>query len=390
MAGLYIHFPYCAKKCAYCDFTSFACESSDTSLFENMVHYISQEITIHSEMKELTEPIESIYFGGGTPSLLHPRQVEAILTHIHKQFSVSTHPEITLEVNPGLGCAGSVDFAGHAGSAVFAGYSDGHTLRSFREAGINRLSIGVQSFNDEELKLLGRMHTASEAEAVIKDAIRSGFENINIDLIFGLPFQTIENWQKNVMKAFRFSPAHLSTYSLTWQNGTPLGKRIKSGILPVPSIEIVAEMMLWTETALERQGYEHYEISNYALTGYRCRHNEKYWLGAPYVGVGPSAHSFVNGRRFWNHRDVASYISDLCQFRLPVLGEEFLSEEQSTLESIAVGIRRKEGIDLDLIRNKNLLKSLKQSGLACEENGMLSLTSQGKLLADEIVLQLVS
>ncbi len=368
MAGVYIHFPFCKKKCLYCDFFS---KANQDFLIPDFLEALTREISLRADIfSPIDETVDTIYFGGGTPSLLKPEQIEDVLNSLLSVFPVINNAEITVEANPG-----TLSF---------------DLLRGYREIGINRLSIGVQSFNNGELKFLGRIHTAEQAEEFFFEAQRAGFDEIGIDLIYSLPEQSLIEWQGNVDKVFSLKPTHISTYALTWSSATPLGRAIEEGKCPRPDDETTAEMYLLTRKVLSEVGYEHYEISNFALPGHRCRHNEGYWTGKPYFGLGPSAHSYIKDRRFWNISDIRKYINVLLHNELPVDGEERLNPRQKFLERIALGLRRREGIPIEALKNKRQeITHLVQAGLAVLKGGFLSLTVRGFLLADEIALRLV-
>ncbi|MCJ7813367.1 radical SAM family heme chaperone HemW [bacterium] len=367
MAGIYIHIPLCKKKCDYCDFYS---EEKKVHLILPFINALIREADLYtSHFPPKGEKISTIYLGGGTPSLLHSDLLETILHHLLSLYPSVSEPEITIEVNPGT--------------------ISSDTLTRYRNIGISRLSIGVQSFDDRELQLLGRIHTAKQAEQIIETAHQIGFKNVGIDLIYGLPGQSLKSWQSNLEKAVSLSPTHISTYELTWSHSTPLGAKIKSGLLPYPDKEKIADMYIWTSEFLNSGGYEHYEISNFAQSGYRCQHNEGYWTGRPYLGLGPSAHSYIGDRRFWNVSNIRNYIDVLSQNRFPVAGEEKISREQVILEKVMLGFRRQEGIPLKLLKKKrSQIDHLIQAGLMNRRKDMVSLTTKGFLLADEVALQM--
>ncbi len=367
MAGLYIHIPFCKKKCTYCDFYS---EEYKENLAGPFINAVIREADLYADMFPLPgRKLSTLYFGGGTPSLLHDDSIEKILQHILSIYPSVSEPEITIEVNPGT--------------------VEEETLSRYREIGINRLSIGVQSFNDSELRLLGRIHTVGKAEHTIRIADQIGFKNINIDLIYGLPGQSFKTWRDTLEKTVSLSPKHISTYELTWSDSTVLGRQITSHFLPTPDKDKNADMYLSTSAFLNDCGYEHYEISNFARSGHRCMHNEGYWKGKPYLGLGPSAHSYIGDKRFWNISDICDYINVLSQNKLPIDGEEMISRNQNILEKIMLGFRRKEGISSELLENKEINHFIKM-GLMNQQEDRISLTTRGFLLADEVALQMTS
>ncbi len=272
-------------------------------------------------------PADSLYFGGGTPSVLDPEEINRVVTAAHERFSFNPGSEITLEVNPGT--------------------IDEKKLRGFKTAGVNRLNLGIQSFYKEALAFLGRIHTAEESTRAIETARTAGFDNLGLDIIYGLPGQTAKDLQQDLEKAAAFNLEHLSCYLLTYEKGTPLDKdREKGGVLPLPERQ-TADLFLLTRDLLGHLGYEQYEISNFARSKvYRSRHNRKYWTFAPYIGLGPAAHSFLKPKRYWNHRDLGAYLADLQNGHLPVEAQETLDESQQMIEAVYLGLRQTRGIPI--------------------------------------------
>ncbi|MFO7890401.1 MAG: radical SAM family heme chaperone HemW [bacterium] len=367
MEGIYLHFPFCQSKCSYCDFYSIVYSEK---LVSEYVQALKTEIRLYSDFFTSNKTIDTIYLGGGTPSLLKIGQIKDILHHLYNVFNISESSEITIEMNPGN--------------------TSLKDLSAYREIGINRISIGAQSFKKNELAVMKRIHNPDEIKTICSSVRKAGLENFSLDLIFGLPGQNLQDWKYTLSESFSLQPKHISAYSLTWSSKTPLGRKIIKGDIPAPQEEMVAEMFLYADDMLVESGYEHYEISNYALPGYRCRHNEGYWNGQSYLGLGPSAHSFRENKRFRNVSDVREYISRLSQSFLPVEEEEVLSSEQIRTERIAVGLRRKEGID---IRKNNIdlseVEGFVQKGLVVHDENVLTLTPQGMLFADEVALRVV-
>ncbi|HDQ44498.1 MAG TPA: radical SAM family heme chaperone HemW [bacterium] len=366
MPGLYIHIPFCVRKCPYCDFYSEA--ETEVSIPE-FLRALRTEIELRAENWIIPDPAETLFFGGGTPSLLSANQLSIILHYLRDSFAIQEFPEITVEANPGT--------------------LSPEKLEGYRQEGVNRLSIGAQSFLNAELDFLGRIHRADEISRSVRAAREAGFGNIGLDLIFGLPDQTLSAWRVSVHQALELEPEHISTYALTWDNETPIGKRIQSGELPAPDESRVSDMYLWTSEILRSAGYAHYEVSNFARPGFRCRHNEGYWTGRPYLGLGPSAHSFLHEKRSWNLRDIREYIHQLRLMKLPVEGEEELSYAQRKMERLALLLRRSDGIPLDeLPGNPEKLDPFFSEGLASIRDGRFALTPRGFLLADGIALRL--
>lgn len=323
-AGLYIHIPFCEKRCSYCDFYTLAQRESAIPEYLNA---LKQEIQIYSEETLIKQILfRTLYFGGGTPSLLDAGQIASILDCIFSTFNFESDPEVTLEVNPGT-----------------AGLEK---LKRYRHAGINRLSLGIQSFQPRELKFLDRIHTVEEALNCFSNARKAGFENISIDLIFALPEQTLCDWKNNLEKAVKLEPNHISAYNLTYEEGTPLSVLLTNGKSKMCSEQMQRKMYLTTIDFLEANGLLHYEISNFAKTGYESRHNQKYWDGSPYLGLGTSAHSFFAGRRFWNVSNLQAYITSLSKNKLPLGGEEYLGVNQASFEKVFLGLRQRRGMHL--------------------------------------------
>ena len=286
-------------------------------------------------------------------------------------YPVDSDAEITMEVNPGTVSAES--------------------LMEYRASGVNRLSIGVQSFDSDVLRCLGRIHTTDEGESLVLSALQTGFDDVGIDLIYGIPNQSAVSWETTLLRTLSLNLSHISAYALSWSQATSLGRDITSGRHPRPDEKTVSDMFLSAHDRLTKGGYEHYEISNFARPGHRCRHNEAYWTGVPYLGLGPSAHSFIRNRRSWNIRDVQQYITVLSQNRLPVAGEEELRIDQILTERIALSLRRSEGLPVtELHHKRDRLLPLIRARLGRIEEGRFRLSEKGFLLADAIALQLVA
>jgi oxygen-independent coproporphyrinogen-3 oxidase len=356
-AGIYAHIPFCVRKCVYCDFYSV----SDLTLKPAFLKALSSEIAAVDPGPLV---FDTIYIGGGTPSVLEPAEVEGITEGLMSKFRFVEPVEVTLETNPG-----TVDEA---------------KLRSFRSAGVNRLNIGVQSFQDMNLDTLGRIHSARQAHEALLSARRSGFETVGLDLMYGLPGQTWADWLADLESALAFRPEHLACYMLTVEPGTPLAADQRQGLFQPAPEAVVAELFMATSEFLTGHGFLHYEVSNFA----RCeahgssaacisRHNSKYWTHAPYLGFGPAAHSFQPPRRFWNHRDVKRYVDDLSAGRRPIAGEEVLTAEQEMAEVIMLGLRTAAGINL-----LNFKRRFGVDFMEARERAVTDLRSQGLLILD--------
>ncbi len=304
----------------------------DSEIAERYVSTLVREIEQWRKV-DSPEPVDTIYFGGGTPSLLKPAQLEHILSGLRQRFHVVADAEITIEINPGS--------------------SNKETLAELRELGINRTSFGLQTFDDRELARLGRSHTVADARRTFSDLIDVGFENVSFDLIAGLPGQTMDGWKKNLAEAFALRPQHLSFYLLEVHQGTPLAEHIKKGQQPKPDEDLAAELYEVMLDHAAAQGYEHYEISNLSLPGFRSRHNTKYWTCDPYYGFGCSAHSYDGELRRWsNERDILKYMENLENDRSVIVNETLLSEEDQRAESVFLGLRLMEGLSLSEYRQK--------------------------------------
>jgi oxygen-independent coproporphyrinogen-3 oxidase len=320
-------------------------------------------------------PFDTAYIGGGTPSLLSPQQLENILTRIRENFDLISDSEVTVETNP-------ADI-------------DRSYLESMREIGINRVNIGVQSFDQEVLAFLGRRHSAKQAISAVEASRKAGFHNLGLDLIYGVPDQSIDLWLDTLKQAVAFSPEHLSCYQLTLEAKTPLGKRYQAGEFSIPGEELQYEFFMKTSQFLEEAGYIHYEVSNFAReTEFASRHNQKYWDHSPYLGLGPSAHSFRDNRRWWNHRSVDHYITTINAGNLPIEETEILTMEQLRLEALCLGLRTKKGVYLEDFKNqygcdlfaekKKMLDKLQEKGLISIQDGRLSPTQAGLAVADSL------
>jgi len=374
VAGLYLHIPFCEHKCIYCDFFSVDSQAE----LGRFLEALEREITIYGQEYGIREPVETIYFGGGTPSILPPSSSSEILKLIGDTFPVAPDAEITLEANPGT--------------------VEQEKLLAFRRAGFNRLSVGIQSFHDAHLGALTRIHTSGEALKAVSAARAAGFPNISLDLIFALPGETTEEWESDLERAVSLAPEHISAYSLIVEEGTPLARMVEEGSVRTAPEETEARMYEATMARLASAGYEHYEVSSYARPGFRSRHNMNYWNHSNYLGMGPSAHSFWSTRRWWNLRSIPAYSDALARGALPLAGGEDLTRGQLLAEAIMLGLRS-DGIDLEaLIRrfgvdlrrgSGELIGQLLAGGLALEESGMLRLSDKGYLVCDKIVEMLL-
>ncbi len=322
-AGLYVHIPFCVKKCPYCDFYSI----TDLSLKGRFLDGLFKEMAF-IQTRDLS--FDTIYLGGGTPSLYDPSEVGGIIDSIQRRFSILSHAEITLEINP---CTVTVN---------------SHSLKDYRRIGVNRINIGVQSFQQEQLEFLGRIHSVETAVETITAARLAQFENIGIDIIYGLPGQTAASLILDLKKAVSFDPEHISCYMLTYEPDTPLTHSMNAGLFSPLGDQLTGELFETARAVLDAEGYMQYEISNFAKSpDFISRHNSKYWDFTPYLGFGPSAHSFFPPERRWNHSSLSRYLADIDHEKPPVAGKETLTRQQQITEAIYLGLRTTDGIDIE-------------------------------------------
>jgi len=382
-AGLYIHIPFCVKKCSYCDFYSITDPSLQLLFADALI----------SEMKMIGKTglvYDTLYIGGGTPSVLDDAVLKKIIDAAGQCFDILSDVETTLEVNPGTVTL--------------------NQFKNYRKAGVNRISIGIQSFNPENLGFLGRIHSVIDAETAVKWAQKAGFENIGLDLIYGIPGQTDESWLKDLQTAVNLRPQHLSCYMLSYEPGTPMHMDLQNqAFKPLPE-EQVCKLYEIAVTFLSAHHYIQYETSNFAQEAvggrgtksaltYASRHNMKYWNFAPYIGLGPSAHSFMDQKRFWNHSSVEKYIGELSAGRLPRAGEESLNREQQWIEAVYLGLRQTKGIAVDAFDKKfgvnfkdkyaGIIADLQEKGLMKSSMDRCALTSRGMLYLDAIAAMFI-
>ena len=397
--GLYVHIPFCVRKCGYCGFYSI----TDRSLIPDYLAALRREMDLY---RGRVISFDTLYIGGGTPSVLPAAELEKLIACIRTAFTIAPDAEITFETNP-------------------ADITES-LLAVLRRSGVNRLNIGVQSFDDSSLALLGRRHTALQAIDAIHRARDAGFKNIGLDLIYGLPSSPVggetaavtggrkppsspaggatspeadrsfASWLATLDTAIGLNPEHLSCYQLTVEDGTPLAERCRTGEISLPDEEIQAELFLKTSETLEKEGCAHYEVSNFARPGEESRHNRKYWDHTPYLGLGPASHSFDGRTRRWNHRSVEIYIRELAAGRAPVEAAEILTDEQLRLEALFLGLRTRSGIRLDTFRRRygqdlleekgEILARLEREGLLEIREGFLRPTRAGMAVADSLAL----
>jgi oxygen-independent coproporphyrinogen-3 oxidase len=368
-AGLYVHIPFCSSRCSYCDFATGLYQSE---LAERYVRGLIHEI---EASRHAGENVDTIYFGGGTPSLLATGQLDRLLASLSETFRIAAETEITLEINPGSATP--------------------EKLREFRGVGINRASFGAQTFEDAELAKLGRSHNTVDALRTFANLREAGFANISFDLIAGLPGQTLDGWKRNIRQALELAPEHLSFYLLEVHSGTPLAEHIRRGIQPSPDEDLAGVMYEWMLEQATASGYEHYEISNLSRPGFHSRHNVKYWTAAPYYGFGCSAHSYDGDARRWaNHRDVLKYVELIESGASPVVEEQQLSQTDVRAEAVFLGMRLMEGVNLRRYRESfgvdlrddhaTDLDRFCEAGLVELDGDVIRLTRTGALLSNEV------
>lgn len=399
LPGLYIHIPFCLSKCGYCGFYSI----TDRSLIPAFRSALRREMDLY---RGWAESFDTLYIGGGTPSVLPAADLEGLIADIRAAFTIAADAEITVEVNPG-------DIIPPL-------------LAALRDGGVNRLNLGVQSFDDGSLALLGRRHTALQAIDAIHRARDAGFKNIGLDLIYGLPSfpaggetatvtggtkppsspagratspeadRPFASWLATLDTAIALNPEHLSCYQLTIEAGTPLFERCRTGEISLPGEALQAELFFKTSEILQGAGYVHYEVSNFARPGRESRHNRKYWDHTPYLGLGPASHSFNGRERRWNHRSVGIYIRELAAGKAPVEAAELLTDEQLRLEALLLGFRTRRGICLEtvkirygrdlLVDKQGMIEKLSGEGLVEIRDGFVRPTRAGMAVADSLAL----
>lgn len=373
MAGIYIHIPFCKQRCNYCAFYS----STLYIMQEKYVDALCRELIERKEY--LTgEAIETIYFGGGTPSTLTIAQLQKICSTVYATYRISENPEVTIECNP-----------------------DDLTeefLSVLRTMPFNRISMGIQSFNDKQLKRLGRRHNAEKARQAVKNARKAGFSNISIDLMFALPGSTAEEWQNDLESAIELKPDHISAYNLMYEEGTPLYRALQRGDFRELSEEENVKQFEMLIENIKKAGYRHYEISNFAMPGKESRHNSSYWNGTPYLGCGAAAHSYNGTSRQWNIADIKEYIKGIenCEHNCEI---EHLSEEERYNDTILTRLRTADGIPLEWMKerfssrlNTYMQRAARKEialGNLKEKNGHLSLTEKGIFISDTVIRELI-
>ena len=378
--GIYIHIPYCVTKCPYCDFNSYGVGSNFPE--NDYTNSILRELEFYKDDLSNTE-LTSIFFGGGTPSLFDPRNIEKIISKIHDITNSSQNLEISLEVNPKT--------------------ADLEKLKGIKAAGINRISVGIQSFSERKLKFLGRINSPEDSRKILKDIVGAGFENYSMDLMYGTKDETFAEWDHDLAEALSFDYPHISAYCLTIEDGTEFGRRFSLGKLKLPSDDRLTQLITYTTDFLENSGYCQYEISNYAKEGSECSHNMLYWRGESYLGLGAGAHSHFAktnsnhwGERWANLRDPASYMKSVQERKKPLDFKEVLKRDEAVQDSVLMGLRLNDGIDLSelekkfhLTADKDKISRLVDDGFIESSKSSFKLTKKGNLLSNAVILRFV-
>lgn len=369
-SALYIHIPFCDHKCIYCDFYSII--TSDNIL--NFKSALKKEIEYFSNIYSDNRIYSSIFFGGGTPSLMEPEYLADILSSVRKKFKIAGDAEITMETNPGT--------------------VDKNKLKKFKEAGINRISVGIQSFDEDELKFLTRIHDKQTAIQTVYNAAEVGFENISVDLIFNLPNQTKEKWIENLKTAITLPIKHISTYSLILERGTILNKLVLDGKVTMQDDDYDADLYEATIDFLLSKGFYQYEVSNFTKPGFECLHNNAYWKYRDYLGLGPSAHSFMNNKRWWNFSSLKKYIGEIELHGHAIMNSENITANQMHDEYVMLALRS-SGLDLNdynkrfnddwINKNNDYFNLLKNENMITIDSNTIKLTSKGYAVCDEIL-----
>ncbi|KYO65155.1 radical SAM family heme chaperone HemW [Thermovenabulum gondwanense] len=371
--SVYIHIPFCIKKCFYCDFNSY----SNFDLVDDYLNALFYEI---ERYKDLKRPVKTLYIGGGTPTVLNEKKLYLLINTLYKNFSINNEVEFTVEANPET--------------------LTKNKIKVLKKMGVNRLSIGLQAYDDKLLKVLGRIHDVKRFEKAYFEARETGFENINVDIIFGIPGQTKDKFEKELKKLIKLEPSHISCYSLTLEEGTVLHLMMQKGLLELPDEDEERYMYHTAKELLENEGYIHYEISNFAKPGKECVHNITYWKCEEYLGFGAGAHSFIGNLRFSNYKGIKEYIESIFNKNLRRYEEIYvLSQKDKMQEFVFMGLRRVEGISKNEFKNRfckqindiygSKILELKEKGLIYEDEEKIKLTLKGLDLANLVFMEFI-
>jgi oxygen-independent coproporphyrinogen-3 oxidase len=372
--SLYVHVPFCATRCGYCDFNTYTASELGAAPGSSQDAYLAAavaELDLAVRVLGDTRPVRTVFFGGGTPTMLPAASLTGLLDAVRDRFELTGDAEVTTEANP---------------ESVDAAYLD-----ALMASGFNRLSLGMQSARPSVLAVLERRHTPGKVAEVVAAARAAGFGSINLDLIYGSPAETVDDWRASLETALDLAPEHVSAYSLIVEDGTRLARRIRRHELPAPDDDLHADLYQLAEQLLTGAGLANYEISNWALPGAECRHNLAYWLGDDWWGIGPGAHSHVGGVRWWNVRHPREYSSRLGESASPAQAREVLTESQHHAERVLLELRLSSGLPLAELSpvERNRAEVFVRDGLATSDGIALTLTTSGRLLADRVVADLV-
>lgn len=375
MLGLYIHIPFCVTKCKYCDFNSFKIDLNEKIKYLN---YLGEEMKLYKEEIKNRE-IDSVFVGGGTPSILNENETNILFEKIKENFNIKSNAEITMECNPGTLTL--------------------NKLKAMKKSGVNRLSIGLQAVQNHHLKYIGRIHTFEEFEKNYHDAKQMGFDNINIDLMYALPNQSREDWMESLEKVVKLNPTHISAYSLILEENTELFKMYERDEFNLLDENTDIEMYEYTINYLKSHGYNQYEISNYAKDNFECKHNVLYWKCEEYVGIGASASGYFNGIRYNNICELDNYEKMILEGEKPIEWEEKLSIKDEIEESIFLGLRMNEGIQISDFKEKynfdfekeykNEIEKLSKMELIEIDNNLMKLTQKGREISNSVFVEFI-
>lgn len=373
--SLYIHIPFCDRKCYYCDFTSFPRKGRDINKY---IAYLIKELSMYKE-RFSDYNLETIFLGGGTPSVINESYIKEILDYIYSNYNVESLKEITIEVNPGT--------------------ITKEKAKAYKSFGINRVSIGLQSLNDHLLRMIGRIHNYYDIKNSIEIFRNAGFTNINVDLIFGLPEQNLEDIDNTLKQLIEYDVEHISYYGLILEEGTLLNEWYKKGLITLPNEDLERQMYHRIVDFLTKNNYIHYEISNFSKDGYQCKHNLTYWKIKPYLGVGINSHSNSFGKRFWNTSDLDNYYEMLSRNKLPIEGEEIIDRDMEIAEYSIMGLRLIDGINKDEFYNRfnenlyNIYELIINkhigNGLLLDDGKSIKLTNKGLDLANLVEVDFI-
>ena len=368
--ALYIHYPFCLSRCPYCGFATAVEEAGQSTRYREAL--LKELAHRAAEAPWQAGRLHSLYLGGGSPSLMPPEYLARLLDEVRRRFQWPAGMEVTIEANPGT--------------------TDLQLFTDFHHAGVNRLSIGAQSFDPAELELLGRRHTPEDITNALEVARRVGFDNISLDILYGIPGQSVASFTSSVRRALELGIDHLSAYSLSIETGTPFEGWIKEGKLAPPDPDLAASQFAELCRWMREAGFEHYELTNFARPGCWSRHNFAYWQRSPYLGLGTGAHSFDGRRRFWNPRQTGQYLARMENGEDPAAGEEILSTDDALEELVYLSLRTREGLDIETAYgtfSRDTIDELLESGFLFQRNGRLHIPEERWLLLDEIVLRIL-